>query len=967
MDCFFERYNNEFMLEPINGNGFRKCQLGSIWAVKSHFTKSDKPALISMPTGSGKTAVMLALSFAFKAKKILIISPSRVIRDQIANEFSNMTILKRIGAIKNDFIYKPVVDIRKTKCTTNYMWENLIAKNDVVVATPKTVSAAEKNVVSPDSNTFDLVLIDEAHHAPAVTWNALIDEFGTSKIVLFTATPFRRDKKRIRAVLVYHYSISNALKDGIYRPVNYLPVITSLDDNEKDIQIAEAAAKVYIEENTINSSVKLLIKTETIKHAEKLIPIYKSAGLNVSTIHNDKSDKENSKIIEQCKNGDIQGLICVGMIGEGLDIPDLKIAVLHAVPRTLPFTIQFIGRLTRSNSDQKGNGFLVADPNYVSGEISSLYKYDKGWYDLIPSLVDERVRSAGFLRENVTDNINPYEIDVKEIEPFFSTRIYKIKNDFVFNNDFTRALPSDLDIAFYSNENDNSPKVLISCVDEELSWGKRIPLSSNRYDLHIFYEIGNFLFEYTSSDYYCNRIKRVLFKKGTYERVDSDIIKNGLKDTSGREYFMIGLSNSAGISRSNPKYKIFLGKEVQSALRISDGRVFSVGHALARITTKETRGISLNNSRIWAIIRGNIELFADWCKWLHNLIESKPDKAGMPQMGFLADTQYVSILPSEPIAVFFDDTLFYTAKVIIEYEGTIINDPNPHIEIVTYSSDSNSIKCNLYLKEDVEAIEINYRLGESPCWLLSSEIDINIHMEFGNDEPYRNSFQGYLDDYPPLIILASGQTLNKNALFTPKIRTEQFNQDLFISQVWEDTDISSEADPPENGFQYNVQQKTIELIKPSLCDNDILVIDDRSNEVADIVVIRPLSKIVEFYHCKYKISEGNKPGANKLDITELIDQGIRTGYWIHSTHLFSRLLYRLSGKSCLVKGSIKKLTELNKRFYPFEWKYKVVLVQPAISKHEVFRKKTVSNIEKLLCTLYDRTRDANADLEIWGS
>jgi superfamily II DNA or RNA helicase len=78
---FFVANKRKFRMESDQGVNFRKCQLGAVWAVKSHFTKSDVPGLISMPTGSGKTALMMALAFELKAKKILIVTPSKVITE----------------------------------------------------------------------------------------------------------------------------------------------------------------------------------------------------------------------------------------------------------------------------------------------------------------------------------------------------------------------------------------------------------------------------------------------------------------------------------------------------------------------------------------------------------------------------------------------------------------------------------------------------------------------------------------------------------------------------------------------------------------------------------------------------------------------------------------------------------------------------------------------------------------------
>jgi type I site-specific restriction endonuclease len=52
-------------------------------------------------------------------------------------------------------------------------------------------------ITAPPVGLFDLVFVDEGHHAAAATWKKLIGAFDTSKTkgVLLTGTPYRRDNK----------------------------------------------------------------------------------------------------------------------------------------------------------------------------------------------------------------------------------------------------------------------------------------------------------------------------------------------------------------------------------------------------------------------------------------------------------------------------------------------------------------------------------------------------------------------------------------------------------------------------------------------------------------------------------------------------------------------------------------------------------------------------------------------------
>jgi superfamily II DNA or RNA helicase len=104
---FFVNANNNY--DSQIENGLRKCQQGAIWAVKSHLTISNEPALLSLPTGAGKTALMMALAFELKAKCVLIITPSQIIRHQTAGKFLLLDDLVKIGVYDKTKLAKPKV------------------------------------------------------------------------------------------------------------------------------------------------------------------------------------------------------------------------------------------------------------------------------------------------------------------------------------------------------------------------------------------------------------------------------------------------------------------------------------------------------------------------------------------------------------------------------------------------------------------------------------------------------------------------------------------------------------------------------------------------------------------------------------------------------------------------------------------------------------------------------------------
>jgi len=181
----------------------REAQAGAFWAVRSHFTTDRRPALVALPTGSGKTALMSLLALGIGRRRVLAVAPAIVIRDQIAQEFETLRVARMTGALVG-YLPELKVHILRHRPVSPDDWQAL-ARHDVVVSTPGCLSF--KGMQPPDSvlgtGLFDTVFFDEAHHLAAATWDRLLKLFAEAQIVGFTATPYRLDRKPLPGSIVY--------------------------------------------------------------------------------------------------------------------------------------------------------------------------------------------------------------------------------------------------------------------------------------------------------------------------------------------------------------------------------------------------------------------------------------------------------------------------------------------------------------------------------------------------------------------------------------------------------------------------------------------------------------------------------------------------------------------------------------------------------------------------------------------
>lgn len=1000
MNSFFTTYQYYLSLKPEQPpkvKGFRNCQMGAIWAVKSHFTASNDRALVSLPTGAGKTAVMMALAFELGARRVFILTPYALVREQTARAFETLDqLFDDIEALPRHLKTKakPAVSEVVNNLTTQKQWKNLL-QFDVVVATPNVVrlSDAPPEIFGSGNGAkagFDLVFVDEAHHSPAKTWTRILNSLKEQRTVLFTATPFRRDRKRIRAKPVYVYPISRAIQDGIYSKVRFVPVEED-DPRRLDAQLAAVCKSHFFREKKKNPDMAVIIKARGINHAEDLLTIYEKAGFKnrLGIIHSERSLSQNRQVLSRVlnKNGkknpdQLDGFVCVDMGSEGIDVPNLRMAVFHDTPQTLPYTIQILGRVTRKSLRYTGEAVLIANPNLAKGsEVQDLYESDEGWSSLLPKFFDRYYDRSKFLPLAGSIFRGVRALPAEDLNPYLTVRVYQRSRKASRDAEFFHSNPVELDLG--DKEIDweifkhGKLLLIITRVLEVPRWTTHRGLETERFDLHIYYVLKSLVFESTTSERIAGMIRSKIVDEESFPRADYHVIRSGLSDAAGGHFFMVGLARQSSGDNTTPQYKTLLGEDVQQAVRLADGRSFGPGHAMMK-KNGTTRGIAIQSSRIWSNTRKSLEEFQAWCDDLVKLFISGTNQPIPEIENKLMTARAITNYPEneEIISVLFDNELWRTNEAQILIDSQPILQPVCYFDNWSLDKSEEKVSVDLMISQQNGgkpplSIRLEHRL-RPPYWTVkNSSPDVLVKIDFDNEKTYANTLGEYVKEFPPQIILASGATIRKAVLFIPKIQNQRIDPDIVVEKDWSQTDLTKEAKPPGAGYRWNVQERTRELIREQnyLHDEDFLICDDRANEVADFVLIQGgLLKKISFFHCKYKISKTSGPGFAREDISELIDQGVRTGNWIRAATLLTRLESRLGGSSQLIHGNLKAFQDLAASFSPTEWTYAVCLVQPGISRKILLARKAPSQTEQLLIVACDRTlADYGANFTVWTS
>lgn len=102
MNSYFSENYNILKYPKVDEetSGLRNAQLRTIHTISSFFTLNEtKLDVVFMPTGSGKTAVLMMTLYALEARKVLVITPSKILRSQVSGECSTLKTLIKVNVL----------------------------------------------------------------------------------------------------------------------------------------------------------------------------------------------------------------------------------------------------------------------------------------------------------------------------------------------------------------------------------------------------------------------------------------------------------------------------------------------------------------------------------------------------------------------------------------------------------------------------------------------------------------------------------------------------------------------------------------------------------------------------------------------------------------------------------------------------------------------------------------------------
>ena len=293
-------------------------------------------ALLYHATGTGKTVT--AVSDAKKyGKRTLFLAHTIELVNQAYETFSNIrqgvTIGKFGDSIKDTDSFVICGSIQSVALNLEYFHED----------------------------EFAYIIIDEAHHASADSYQKVLAYFKPEFTLGLTATPERTDEKDIIEIFkntAHRLDIQTAVEIGELTSVRCIRIHTNIDltkvrFNSVQYNIRDLESKIFVPERNMLivdtfmeyvSTKRTVIFCASVKHAEQIASMIRERGVNAAAVNGSMKSSERMEYLNKFQNGKIKALCACDLLNEGWDCPETEVLFMARPTMSKVLYTQQLGR-----------------------------------------------------------------------------------------------------------------------------------------------------------------------------------------------------------------------------------------------------------------------------------------------------------------------------------------------------------------------------------------------------------------------------------------------------------------------------------------------------------------------------------------------------------------------------------------------------------------------------------------------
>lgn len=320
--------------EPLHP---RPAQQMALNALESTMEEEYDRAMVVLATGLGKT--YLAAFFARKFKRVLFIAHREEILRQAKQSFLHVHPEKSAG----------MFNASQTETEADFVFASVYTLG------------SRHNMARFSPDDFDLIVVDEFHHAAAPTYERVLDYFRPKFLLGITATPDRMDNKDVYAICGGNVAISihflEAIERGWLAPFRYYGVYDDTDysqitwrgtcyDEEEllAVQLREDFAQKIFEGYMEHRQTRTIVFCSSVRQATFMNDFFRRQGIRSMVLHGKMPSEERQKATALLESGELEAVFTVDLFNEGVDIPKVDTLLFIRPTESLTVYTQQIGR-----------------------------------------------------------------------------------------------------------------------------------------------------------------------------------------------------------------------------------------------------------------------------------------------------------------------------------------------------------------------------------------------------------------------------------------------------------------------------------------------------------------------------------------------------------------------------------------------------------------------------------------------
>jgi superfamily II DNA or RNA helicase len=212
---------------------------------------------------------------------------------------------------------------------------------------------------------FDLIIIDEAHHASSPTYAGVLTRLQPRKLVGATATPWRMDHFNITSIFgpaVCQMGIEEGMQQGFLADVDYRLLADDIDwsvvqeQSSKHYSLRQLntrlilptrdneAAKIIQRLRRENGARAVIVFTRSVGHAREMAGTLRLYGIKAESIDASMPAREQDMLMTRFRSGDLDCVCTVDLFNEGVDVPDVDLIAFMRVTHSRRIFVQQLGR-----------------------------------------------------------------------------------------------------------------------------------------------------------------------------------------------------------------------------------------------------------------------------------------------------------------------------------------------------------------------------------------------------------------------------------------------------------------------------------------------------------------------------------------------------------------------------------------------------------------------------------------------